>query len=58
VLLLRWPATALGATLEILIVTLPSIFIFPPAWIFISASLCAFLANRAVVTSVQKMKGS
>jgi uncharacterized membrane protein YesL len=58
VLLLRWPAIALGATLEILIVTLPSIFIFPPAWIFISASLCAFLANRAVVTSVQKIKGS
>lgn len=58
VIFLRWPWIALGATLQILVVALPSLFIFPPAWIFISASLCAYFANRAVVVSVQKTKKS
>jgi uncharacterized membrane protein YesL len=56
VIFLRWPGTALGATLQIVIVALLSVLFFPPAWIFISASLCVYFANRAVVTSVQKTK--
>ena len=58
VLLLRWPGLALTAIAQIIIVAVPSLFIFPPAWIIISTSLCAFFANRAVVASVEKIKGS
>ena len=57
VIFLRWPRIAFGAALQIVIVALPSALIFPPAWIVISASLCTYLANRAVLQSIQKIKG-
>ncbi len=56
VIFVRWPWMALGASLQIAMVALPSIFIFPPAWIFISASLCGYLSNRAVLQSILKIK--
>lgn len=56
VLFLRYPGTTLNASLLIAVVVLPSLFILPPLWIFISASLCTYLSNRAVVRSVQKIK--
>jgi hypothetical protein len=56
VIFLRWPRIAFGAALQIAIVALPSALIFPPAWIFISASLCTYLSNRAVLQSIRKIK--
>ena len=56
VIFVRWPWIALGASLQIAMVALPSILIFPPAWIFISASLCGYLSNRAVLQSILKIK--
>jgi hypothetical protein len=56
VIFLRWPWIALGATLQIAIVALPSVFIFPPAWIVITASLCTYLSNRAVLASILKIE--
>ena len=56
VIFLRWPRLAFGAALQIAIVALPSALIFPPAWIFISTSLCTYLANRAVLQSIQRIR--
>jgi uncharacterized membrane protein YesL len=58
VIFLRWPGTAFGALLLIVIVAVPSTFLFPPAWIFISASFCAYQANRAVFKAIQKTKNT
>lgn len=54
VILLRWPVIAWSAVLQIAVVTAISVFLFLPGWAFISASLCAYCANRAVVTALQK----
>lgn len=56
VLVLRRPWGALGTWLQIAVVVLPSLYVFPPAWVFITASLCAFLANRTVVKSIEALK--
>jgi uncharacterized membrane protein YesL len=56
VIFLRWPGVASKAMLQIVIVVLPSVFIFPPAWIVISASLSTYLANRAVQQLIQKSR--
>ncbi len=58
VFFLRWPGAAVGVSLLIALVALPSVLIFPPAWIFISASLCTYLSNRAVIQAIQRIKSS
>lgn len=55
VMLLREPGPVLWAVLLVLAVAVPSVLIVPPAWIILSASLCAYLANRAVVQSIQAL---
>jgi uncharacterized membrane protein YesL len=54
-ILLRRPIFTLGVALGFALVAVPSVYIFPPAWIFISASLCTYLANRAVIDSIGRM---
>ncbi|HEX3052998.1 MAG TPA: YesL family protein [Aggregatilineaceae bacterium] len=58
VIFIRWPGIALGTSLLIALVALPSIFLFPPAWIFLSASLCTYLSNRAVLRAISKLKAA
>ncbi|HML23752.1 MAG TPA: YesL family protein [Aggregatilinea sp.] len=58
VMLLRQPGPVLWAVLLVLAVAVPSVLILPPAWIIISGSLCAYLANRAVVQAIRAMKES
>jgi uncharacterized membrane protein YesL len=54
-ILLRRPIFTLGVALGFALVAVPSVYLFPPAWIFISASLCTYLANRAVIDSIGRM---
>jgi hypothetical protein len=51
-ILLRRPIFTLGVALGFALVAVSSVYVFPPAWIFISASLCAYLANWAVIDSI------
>jgi uncharacterized membrane protein YesL len=53
VLYARRPRMAVGALAPVLIIVVFSVLVFPPAWIFISASLPAYLLNRAVVNAIQ-----
>ncbi len=55
VMLLRQPGPVLWAVMLVLAVAVPSVLIAPPAWIIISGSLCAYLANRAVVQSIRAL---
>lgn len=58
VLFIRWPGIALSASVQIALIALASVLVLPPLWIVISASLCAWIANRAVVRAVQRMKAT
>ncbi|NPV67121.1 MAG: YesL family protein [Anaerolineae bacterium] len=56
VLFLRCPGLALSALVPVLIIGAVSLLVFLPAWVVISASLCAYLANRAVVKTIERLK--
>lgn len=58
VLFLRCPGLALSALVPVLLIGAVSLLVFLPAWMVISASLCAYLANRAVVKTIEKLKPS
>ncbi len=57
VLFLRRPGIALGTLVPVLIIGGVSTLVFPPAWIVISASVCAYLANRAVLGAIRSLGG-
>ncbi|MCA0453719.1 MAG: YesL family protein [Chloroflexi bacterium] len=57
VIMLKRPLLTLGATLLIALVGILSTFVIQPAWIFITASSCAFLANRATLYAIAQITG-
>ncbi len=58
VMFLRCPGLALSALVPVLLIGAVSLLVFLPAWVVISASLCAYLANRAVVKTIERLKPS
>ena len=55
VLVSRRPLPILGTTLLIALIVAVSTFLFPPAWLFITASLCAYLMNRTALAAICKL---
>lgn len=53
VMLLRRPLFTASAGAGIVALILFSVYIMRPAWIFITGSLCAYLANRAVLDTIR-----
>lgn len=53
VLLARRPGPVVTYTLLIGLIAISTTFVFPFAWLFISASLCAYLMNRATIRSLR-----
>lgn len=52
----RRPLPTLGTAALVALILLGSIFVFPPAWLFLTASLCAWLMNRLVLGAIARMK--
>jgi uncharacterized membrane protein YesL len=57
VIVLKRPVATLVLIAEIGTIVGLSTFVIQPAWIFITASLCAYLANRAVIAAIQRISG-
>lgn len=55
VLIIKRPLFAIGATLLIGIIAIGTTLIIQPAWMVITASFCAYLANQATVSSIAKI---
>ncbi len=54
----KFPLRSIGTLLLIALVMLLTTLVIYPAWIFITASLSAYLANRATVYAVTQLKGA
>lgn len=54
VVLLSRPVYSIGIALVIVAIAAVSTLVILPLWIFISASTCAYLANRATVSSIAR----
>jgi uncharacterized membrane protein YesL len=57
VIVIKRPVATVLLIAEVAIIVGLSTFVIQPAWIFISASLCAYLANRAVISSIRSITG-
>ncbi len=57
VILIKRPFSSLGAALVIAVIALISSLIIQPAWIFVSAGTCAYLANRAALGAIARITG-
>ncbi len=57
VIIIRRPLFTLGVTLAIALFAWGTTAIIQPAWIFITASACAFFANQATLNSIGKITG-
>jgi len=57
VLLARRPGAIMGYAVLIAVIAVMTTFIFPYAWLFLSASLCAYLMNRATIQSLRALMG-
>lgn len=57
VIMLRRPLYSLGVGASVAILILLSIYVMPPLWIFLTASLITYFANRAVVESIEVITG-
>ena len=57
-LLIKFPARSFGVALLIALVMGLTTLVIYPAWIFITASLSAYLANRATVSALARLKGA
>jgi uncharacterized membrane protein YesL len=55
VLILKRPLFIIGATLLIGLIAIVTTLIIQPAWMLITASFCAYLANQATVNSIAKI---
>jgi len=55
VLFLRCPKIALSTLVLLVAIGAPSVLVFRPAWIIISASLSTYLLNRAVLNAIQTL---
>ncbi len=57
VIIIKRPLFTLGVTLGIALLAWGTTIIIQPAWIFITASACAFFANQATISSIAKIAG-
>jgi uncharacterized membrane protein YesL len=57
VIILKRPLFTLGVTLGIAFLIVGTTLVIQPAWIFITASACAFLANQATLYAIAKITG-
>jgi uncharacterized membrane protein YesL len=57
VIFLKRPLRTLGMVLLIGILAVGTTLIIQPAWIFITGSLCAFLANQATISAIAAITG-
>lgn len=55
VMLLRRPVFTVLTGISIGVLMLLSIYLLLPAWIFFTGSFCAYLANRAVISTINTM---
>ncbi len=53
VIVLKRPLRTLGYVLLIALIAALTTFVIQPAWFFITASVCAYLANRATLSAVR-----
>jgi len=58
VLLIRRPFFTLGAVVLILVLAIFSTVVIFPAWFFVTASVCTYLANLATLNSIAKVNGT
>src|SRR5207253_3194490 len=58
VIVLRRPIATLVLIVEVALIVGLSTLVIPPAWIFVTASLCTYLANRTVVNSIRSLTGA
>lgn len=58
VALLRRPLHSVGYALLVVVVVVGTTFLLTPAWVFITASLCAYLANRATLNAIAAIRGN
>ena len=57
IILLKRPLFTLGAVLLIVVLAVFSTLVIFPAWFFVTASVCAYIANLATVNSIAKVNG-
>ncbi len=57
VVLLKRPLATLRYALLIALIAVVTTLVIQPAWLFISASVCAYLANRATLDTVHAVMG-
>lgn len=53
----RRPLSSVGLALAMILIAFVSTLWLQPAWLFISGSLCAYLANRGTVLSIEALQG-
>ncbi|GIV81061.1 MAG: hypothetical protein KatS3mg051_0415 [Anaerolineae bacterium] len=56
VMLLRRPLFTVFTGISIGVLILVSIYLVLPAWTFVTGSLCTYLANRAVISTINSMQ--
>ncbi len=57
VIVLKRPVATLVLIAEIAVIAGVSTLVIQPAWIFVTASVCTYLANRAVIDSIRRITG-
>ncbi len=57
IVVIKRPFPALGAALSIIVLAVASTVVLVPAWIFITAGLCAYIANGSTLSAIEKITG-
>ena len=57
VILMKRPVHSMGTALVVAVIIGVSLLVIQPAWIFITASLSAYLANRVTLSAIIKLTG-
>lgn len=57
IILFKRPFHTFGLTLLIIVIVAASSTVVVPAWLFITASLCGYLANGATLSAIEKITG-
>lgn len=57
VILMKRPFHSFGMALVVAVLIAVSTLVIQPAWIFITAGLCAYLANRTTLSAITKLTG-
>jgi uncharacterized membrane protein YesL len=57
IILIRRPFYTVAVTLVIVLIVVVSTLLLVPAWVFITASLCAYIANASTLSAIEKITG-